>query len=98
VDYRPDRRATGVWLRTDPQLRRITHDVADRIVAAARGIAPVDDGEYLAGLRAVDAPVPDRVGAAAEATAGHSAAVEFGNTQTRGRAQAVLQRATDMAS
>jgi len=93
VRYEPDFRATGRWLRTSGELQRAVHAAAEDIAARARGFAPVDSGEYLAGIVVTDEPGDDRVGSRVTATAPHSAAVEFGNARTRG--QAILRRAAE---
>jgi len=91
--YEPDFQATARWLRTSGELQRAVHAAAEDIASRARGLAPVDTGEYLAGIIVTDEPGDDRVGSRVTATANHSAAVEFGNARTRG--QAILGRAAE---
>jgi nicotinic acid phosphoribosyltransferase len=50
VDYRPDFRATGRWLRTSGDLRGACRAAAQDVADAARGIAPVDEGHYRASI------------------------------------------------
>lgn len=96
MDYRHSYPATGRWLRTSPELKRATRAAAEQIADRARAIAPVDSGEYVAGIFVTDSPGRDgRVGSTVEATAPHSAAIEFGNARVRG--QAVLRRAAEGA-
>jgi hypothetical protein len=92
VDYRPDFRATGRWLRTSGDLRGACRAAAQDVADAARGIAPVDEGHYRASIDVVELSGLDRVGAGVEA----NAPIEFGNRRTRGRGQHVLTRAAEI--
>lgn len=49
-DYKPDRAATGAWLRRDGDLRGACQGRADAILAVAKAIAPVRTGHYKAML------------------------------------------------
>ena len=91
--YEADFRATARWLRTSGELQRAVHAAAEDIAVRARALAPVDSGASRAGIVVTDEPGDDRVGSRVTATAPHSAAVEFGNSRTRG--QAILRRAAE---
>lgn len=96
--YRADHAATGRWLRTSAELQAACHDAAERIAARARAIAPVDSGAYRSGIVVRDEPNTawdGRVGSVVEATAPHSATVEWGTRRHRGRGQHVLRRAVE---
>lgn len=94
--YQLDYAATGEWLRSDSNLKDALHSEAERIATRARALAPVDDGDYVAGIRVSPSRSWDgRLAADVEATAPHSAAVEFGNAHTHGRGQHVLRRAAE---
>lgn len=78
-----------------PGVRAAVAATTEDIAARARGLAPVDDGDYLRGIRtsmtARGGDNQDRPEGRVTATAPHSAAVEFGNSRSRG--QHVLGRA-----
>lgn len=78
-----------------PGIRAAVSSVTEEIAARARGYAPVDDGDYLRGIQtsvlARGGDDGDRPEGRVTASAPHSAAVEFGNSRTRG--QHVLGRA-----
>lgn len=94
--YQANHHETGAWLRSGPQLRDAVRDEAQRRANRARAIAPVDTGRYKAGIRVTDSRGWDgRLAADVEATAAHSAAVEWGNARTGGRGHHVLRRAAD---
>ncbi|HVM13610.1 MAG TPA: HK97 gp10 family phage protein [Egibacteraceae bacterium] len=96
MDYRPDFRATGRWLRTSGDLRGACRAAAQDVADAARGIAPVDEGHYRASIDVVELSDLYRVGAGVEASDDAAAPIEFGNRRTRGRGQHVLTRAAEI--
>ncbi len=95
MEYRPNIRETGDWLRTSDALRDACRAAGRDVADAAASIAPVDSGAYLASISVVEASGTDRVGVNVEADVPYAAAVEFGNTATRGRGQHVLTRAAE---
>lgn len=95
VEYRANLRSMGAYLRRSEALQTATMELAADIAAVARRIAPVDSGDYRAGIRTQPRPGRDRVGAAVEATAAHSAALEFGTKRTGRRGLHVLSRAAE---
>lgn len=85
-------------LLAGPEMQGLMAEKIKAAEVAAKALAPVDDGEYLAsfttetGVRAgVDGT--SRAYGTLRNTAGHAAAVEFGNRKTK--AQHVLLRAID---
>lgn len=97
MDFSPNPHGLGEWLRGADDLRDACRDAAEDIAGIARTIAPRDSGTYADSIEVVDDDDVDRVGATVQATAAHSAAVEFGNTATRGRGQNVLARAAEIS-
>lgn len=80
MDYTPDRRGTGRWLRESNELAEIVRDRAERGAEFLRGIAPVDDGEYRDSIGVEtgrDLLVGDRVAAFVVVGAGHAAAQDL---------------------
>jgi hypothetical protein len=84
----------GAILRS-PDVRAAVVNVAGRVAATARAIAPVDDGSYRASIhvevRPNGGPKGDRPETLVVADDKAAAAVEFGNRHVRG--QHVLARA-----
>lgn len=52
--YRPNLAATGAWLRSDGDLRGGCQSAADVIETAAKAVAPVRTGHYLAAIHTED--------------------------------------------
>lgn len=86
--YSRDGADFGAILRS-PGVRDAVVDIADQVADRARALAPVDDGEYKASIavRVVElgGNDRDRPEAYVVADVAHGAAVEFGNSRTRGR-------------
>ncbi|TDC92356.1 HK97 gp10 family phage protein [Saccharopolyspora aridisoli] len=93
--YRRNSRSTGRFLRSSqlyPVVRETTREIARR----ARRLAPVGDtGDYQDGITTSyhGGWTDGRLVGEVEATAPHSAAVEFGNRGNQYSAQHVLRRA-----
>lgn len=93
--YQPNHRHTGRFLRSQqlyPVVRALTRDITRR----ARGLAPVGEtGKYVDGIVAQyhGGWKDGRLVGEVEATAPHSAAVEFGNVANDHSAHHVLRRA-----
>jgi hypothetical protein len=93
--YKPNHPNTARFLRSQqlfPVVRAVTREITRR----ARAIAPVGEtGEYVEGIVAHyhGGWKDDRLVGEVEATAPHSAAVEFGNAGNAHTAQHVLSRA-----
>lgn len=78
MDYKPDRKGLGAYLRQSPELRRLLHDAAEHGAAAARAAAPVDTGAYRDSIHAEDAGIDrDRQAARVVADIRYAADVEF---------------------
>jgi hypothetical protein len=95
VRYRPNHRSTAQFLRSQ-QLYVVVRALTTEITRRARAIAPVGEtGEYVEGIVAHyhGGWKDDRLVGEVEATAPHSAAVEFGNAGNDHTAQHVLRRA-----
>lgn len=91
VDKRDFRR-----ILNDPGVVAAVTAEAEKAAAAARAMAPVDSGDYAAGIEVSverGGVRNDRKIGVVTATADHSAAIEFGNSKTR--AQHVLARALE---
>lgn len=92
--YRANFAATGVWLRSDGDLRGAVNAAADRVADRARVLAPVRTGRYKASIRVDNGRGWDgRVAADVTATVPYSAALEFGTARSRPRR--VLRRAAE---
>jgi hypothetical protein len=83
MDYRPDYRETGRWLRRDNRLREICEEGAQDIADMAELIAPIRTGAYIESIHVVQISGTDRVGAAVEADDEAAAPLEFGNKRVR---------------
>ncbi|CAA9364390.1 MAG: hypothetical protein AVDCRST_MAG68-5035 [uncultured Gemmatimonadetes bacterium] len=86
--YSRDGADFGAILRM-PGVRAAVIDVTEQVGARARSFAPVDDGDYLRGIETTlierGGNDRDRPEGRVTATAPHSAAVEWGNSRSRGR-------------
>lgn len=77
-------------LLTSPEVYAVLVTVANGVAARARAGAPVDSGEYVGSIHVESQQQGggknnDRAEARVVATADHAAAVEFGNSRSRGR-------------
>ena len=84
--YQPDRKGIAELLKSR-ELQGAAVHAAERGAQWVRARAPRDSGRYAAGIRVTRSMSPrgDRVAAYLEATAPHSAAVEWGNRRSKGR-------------
>ena len=96
MKYEWDLAATGVWMRTSPELRAVCVAAAEDIAEHARAIAPVREGNYIRSITVVNASGIDRVGAIVEADDPAAAPLEFGNDSS-GRGRHILRRAAEVA-
>ncbi len=88
--YRPDRASTGVYLRTDPDLKNELRRRATLGLRAARTTVARDTGRLAASGHIEDAgprggTKRDRMELRVVFDAPHAAAVEFGNRRWSGR-------------
>ncbi|GAA2812802.1 hypothetical protein GCM10010470_55300 [Saccharopolyspora taberi] len=93
--YRRNSRSTARFLRS-AQLYPVVRDMTREIARRARRLAPIGDtGEYVDGITTHyhGGWTDGRLVGEVEATAPHSAAVEFGNAGNKHSAQHVLRRA-----
>lgn len=74
-----------------PEVKSSSHDAAQAIAAAARAIAPVDEGNYVDGIVTQSTPAGTRV----LATDQKSAWIEFGIPSRGIPARFVLRRAVE---
>lgn len=89
VDKRDFRR-----ILNDPGVTAAVLAETEKAAMAARGLAPVDSGEYVGSIEVsteTGGVRHDRKIGVVTASSDHAAAIEFGNSKTR--AQHVLQRA-----
>lgn len=78
MDYKPDRKGIGAYLRTSPELRQLLHDAAEHGANAARAAAPVDSGAYRDSIHVEDVGIDrDRQAARVVADVRYAADVEF---------------------
>jgi hypothetical protein len=77
-----------------PELHRTTRDAADAAASIARSMAPVDEGDYVAGIEVQDTPGG---GARVLASDQKSAWIEFGIPSRGIPANFVLRRAAEAA-
>lgn len=80
MEYTPDRRGTGRWLRESNELEAIVRDAAERGAAFLRGIAPVEEGDYRENVSVEtgrDLFVGDRQAAFIVVNVPHAAAQDF---------------------
>lgn len=96
MDYRPNIRGTGVWLRTSGDLRDACRAAARDVAEMAEAIAPIDTGDYINSIEVVEVSGIDRVGSGVEASDPAAAPIEFGNEKTRGRSYNILTRAAEI--
>jgi hypothetical protein len=83
MDYRPDYRATGRYLKTDTRLREVCEEAAEDIAQMAELIAPIRTGAYVESIHVLQISGTDRVGAAVEADDEAAAPLEWGNVRMR---------------
>lgn len=80
MDYTPDHRETGRWLRESPEILAIVRGAAERGAEFLREIAPVDEGEYVASIHVetgMDLLRGDRQAAFIVVDVPHAVAQEF---------------------
>ncbi len=98
--FEPNYRGMRNYLTGSPELRRVLRDRAELGAQHARSIAPVDTGEYVAGIGVEDGPIvgdgrfAPRQTVHLVAKADHSAAVEFGSRNVP--AQHILAQCIDV--